>query len=408
MNERFRTTRPNLILGLTLLALLLQCVAAPAARSAEPPPIAQPQSVGMNAQKLSEIQSLVTQAIDDDQLPGAVVCVGRHGKIVYLEAIGNRQVGDDPLPMTTDTVFDMASITKPVATATSIMKLVENGRLQLNDRVSKFFPDFAVNGKDPITIENLLLHQSGLIPDNAMSDYRDGPEKAWQRICDLKLTWPIGEIFKYSDVNFIVLAKLVEKISGKDVNEFSHDEIFAPLGMSETGYNPVDELKIRAAPTQRRDGEWMRGEVHDPRAFALSGIAGHAGLFSTANDMSIYARMMLGEGAIDRNDQPVRVLKPETVREMTSHHRVSSGLRGLGWDIQSPYSSNRGDSLSPSAYGHGGFTGTVLWIDPELDLFFIFLSNRVHPDGTGSVNQLSGRILDVVASSVSETSETRD
>ncbi len=372
---------------------------------AERLPIGTPDSAGMQTQRLKEIEQLVLDGIQDGKMPGAVVCVGHRGKIVYLEAFGNRQVGDDPQPMTIETVFDMASITKPVATATSVMKLVEDGRIRLASKVVDFFPEFAPNGKDDITIQDMLVHQSGLIPDNALSDYLDGPELAWKRICDLKLVAPVGQEFKYSDVNFIVLAKIIEKVSGKNVHEYSQENIFAPLGMNETGYNPREELKQRAAPTEKRDGQWMRGEVHDPRAYELDGIAGHAGLFSTAQDLAIYAQMMLGQGEfkqgeLRQSDEPVRILSPQTVRKMTATYRVSRGSRGLGWDKQSPYSSNRGDLLSPNAFGHGGFTGTVLWIDPELDLFYIFLSNRVHPSGKGSVNHLAGQILNVVASSI--------
>ncbi len=370
---------------------------------AEGLPFASPESVGMDATRLASIQPLVGEGIAQDKMPGCVVCVGRHGKIVFLEAFGERQTGPASESMTTDTVFDMASITKPVATATSIMKLIENGRLRLGDQVTKFLPDFAPHGKDDITIQHLLVHQSGLIPDNKLADYEEGPEIAWQRICDLELVAPVGKTFKYSDVNFIVLAKLVEVISGRDVNQFSHEEIFGPLGMDETGYLPREELQRRAAPTEKRDGDWMRGEVHDPRAYELGGVAGHAGLFSTAEDLAIYAQMMLSDGSYQpagMDSERVRILSPRTVAKMTAAYPVSSGFRGLGWDKQTGYSSNRGDLLSESAFGHGGFTGTVLWIDPELDLFFIFLSNRVHPNGKGSVNHLAGQIVNLVASSV--------
>ncbi|MCA9132215.1 MAG: DUF1343 domain-containing protein, partial [Planctomycetales bacterium] len=304
------------------------------------------------------------------------------------------------VPMTVDTLFDMASLTKPVATATSIMKLLEDGRLRLGDRVVTFFPEFAPHGKDEITIHDLLVHQSGLIPDNALRDYQQGPQEAWQRICELELVAPVGTAFKYSDVNFIVLAELVKKLSGKSVHDYSQQHIFQPLGMSETGYLPSAELKLRAAPTEQRDGQWIRGEVHDPRAFLLGGVAGHAGLFSTATDMAIYAQMMLQSGTYrPANLPPVPVLSPQTVATMTQGYPVSSGIRGLGWDKQTGFSSNKGDLLSDAAFGHGGFTGTVMWVDPQLDLFFIFLSNRVHPSGNGSVNHLAGRLVNVLASS---------
>lgn len=363
-------------------------------------PVDTPASAGMRSDRLADIETLMLDGIDNGNMPGGVVCVGRHGKIVYLEAFGDRLVGDAPEKMTVDTVFDLASLTKPVATATSIMKLLEEGRFRLNDKVVRYMPEFAPHDKDEITIQNLLVHQSGLIPDNPLGDYLDGPEKAWERICQLKLTGPVGERFRYSDVNFIVLAKLVERLTGKDIHQFSQDEIFAPLKMTETGYNPSEELSRRAAPTQKRDGDWMRGDVHDPRAYALSGVAGHAGLFSTARDLASYCQMMLALGSLDFDGETAHILAPATVLKMTAPYRVSSGVRGLGWDKQTPYSSNRGDLLSPSAYGHGGFTGTVLWMDPELDLFFIFLSNRVHPDGRGSVNHLAGKILNVIASSI--------
>ncbi len=379
------------MIGLAWLPVI--CLAQDASQQSRKP-------AGIALARLNRIEPLIAEGIRDGKLPGAVICVGHRGSIVYLEAFGNREVGDNPKPMTTDTVFDMASITKPVATATSIMKLVEDGSLRLTDKVSSYFPEFARHGKDAITIQDLLVHQSGLIPDNALADYLDGPELAWTRICDLKLIAPVGEQFKYSDVNFIVLAKLVEKISNQNIHTFSQKNIFAPLGMNETGYTPSEELKDRAAPTEKRGGAWMRGEVHDPRAFELSGIAGHAGLFSTARDMAVYAQMMLGLGSLDRGDERVRILSPQSVRTMTASYRVSNGARGLGWDHQSVYSSNRGDLLSASAFGHGGFTGTVLWIDPQLDLFFVFLSNRVHPSGDGNVNGLAGKILNVVASSI--------
>ena len=356
----------------------------------------------MDSAGLSRIPALIEEAIGEGKMPGAVVCIGRHGKIVYLEAFGHRKLLPEPEVMTVDTLFDMASITKPVATATSVMKLLERGQFRLDDKVAKYLPDFALNGKDRITIKDLLLHQSGLIPDNPLSDYVSGPTMAWKNICELELIAPVGAEFKYSDVNFIVLAKLVEQLAGEDVHLFSQREIFAPLGMRESGYLPSENLRKRAAATEQREGAWMQGEVHDPRAYQLGGVAGHAGFFSSASDLAIYAQMMLGKGTLDLGEQPIKALSARTVRVMTRGYPVSSGVRGLGWDKQTAYSSNRGDLLSKSAFGHGGFTGTVLWIDPKLDLFFIFLSNRVHPDGKGSVNHLAGQLLNLVVGSIDE------
>ncbi len=370
-----------------------------------------PEDVGLDSVRLDQIDGLVQAGIAEGKMPGSVVAIGRHGKLAFLRAFGNKQLQPTPVPMTIDTLFDMASITKPVATATSIMSLVEQGRIRLGDRIVEYFPEFASNGKDLITVQDLLVHQSGLIPDNPVSDYAQGKAFAWKQICDLKLTAPVGETFKYSDVNFIVLGELVQKITGQDIHEYSQAAIFEPLSMLETGFRPSESLKLRAAPTEQRDGTWIQGTVHDPRAFLMDGVAGHAGLFSTARDLAIYAQMMLGRGSLQKsvaagvgraNGGVVRILSPPTVDLMTRGVRVSSGLRGLGWDKRTSYSSNRGDLLSSAAFGHGGFTGTVLWLDPELDLFFIFLSNRVHPDGKGSVNSLAGKLLNVVVSAIED------
>lgn len=283
------------------------------------------------------------------------------------------------------------------------MKLLESEQLTLHEPVKTYFPDFAENGKAGITVFHLLTHQSGLIPDNPLRDYEDGPAKAWERICDLKPLAKPGERFLYSDVNFIVLGKLVEQATSQSVHEYSRKQIFEPLGMTETGYLPKEELRQRAAVTEEREGRWMRGEVHDPRAYLLRGVAGHAGLFSTASDLAVYAQMMLNRGIY----QGVTILQESTAWEMTKAYEVPGGLRGLGWDKQSYYSSNRGDLFSEAAFGHGGFTGTAIWIDPEQELFVIFLSNRVHPEGNGSVNTLAGRIGTVAAAAINPASQAR-
>lgn len=360
-------------------------------------PRGEPSAVGMDPQRLAMIDELVAEGLRHGNMPGAVVLVARHGQIVYFKAFGLRQREPTELPMTTETVFDLASITKPVATATSIMKLVEDGRLQLSDPVAKYIPEFAQQGKENISVYQLLTHQGGLIADNSLSDYEGTPAQALERLHALKPTAPPGTKFIYSDVGFIILGELVERLSGWNVHEFSQRFIFQPLGMRETGYLPDATLQARAAPTEQREGRWIRGEVHDPRAFRLGGVAGHAGLFSTASDLAVYAQMLLNQGEY----QGVRVLQPHTVSLMTQPQDVPGGSRrALGWDVRSGYSINRGDLFSARAFGHGGFTGTVMWIDPELDLFFLFLSNRVHPDGKGLVNPLAGRIGTVIAAAV--------
>jgi uncharacterized protein YbbC (DUF1343 family)/CubicO group peptidase (beta-lactamase class C family) len=357
-----------------------------------------PDSAGMEGAKLEAIDGAVADGLAKREMAGCVVCVGREGKIVYLKAFGDRQVEPNRVAMTTDTLFDMASVTKPVATATSIMLLVEQGRLRLRDRVAQHMPEFGQKGKEDITVEDLLLHQGGLIPDNSLKDYDNGPAKAWERICALSTRSAPGTDFVYSDVGFIVLGELVRRICGEDVHQFSQARIYGPLGMKETGYLPNEELRKKAAATEQRNGNWMQGEVHDPRAFLLGGIAGHAGLFSTAEDLAVYSQMMLEGGSY----QGARIMSPNTIGTMTRSYRTTSGLRGLGWDKHSGYSSNRGELFSDRAFGHGGFTGTSLWIDPHLRLFVIFLSNRLHPDGKGNVNPLAGRVGAIAAGAIKD------
>lgn len=359
-------------------------------------PLASPAEAGLNSERLTRMEPLIAQALADKKLPGCVVAVGRRGRLAWLKAYGSRDVQPEVVPMTRDTVFDLASLTKPLATATAMMWLLERGQYRLTDPVASVIPEFGVKGKEAITFQQLLVHQSGLIADNAIQDYRDGPAKAFQRIHELPLRYPIGDTFVYSDVNFLVLGECVERLSGQTLDVFTRERLFLPLGMAETGYLPPETLRARIAPTEQREGQWLRGEVHDPRAFALGGVAGHAGLFSTASDLAIYAQMFLGRGSYDN----VRILSPDTVELMTKGYAVSKGTRGLGWDRQTPYSVNKGQAFSSSAFGHGGFTGTVMWIDPELDLFFIFLSNRLHPTGQGLVNPLAGEIATVIGESV--------
>lgn len=386
-----------------IVAAVLFLLPCGAIRAEEPAasrrlPIVAPSEAGFDAARLEQIAPAAEQAIKEGKAPGCVVLIGRRGKIVYLRAFGQRRLLPEPEPMTTDTLFDLASLTKPIATATSVMKLVEEGKVRLNDPVSMHLPEFGVRGKEKITVQQLLTHQGGLIADNAMADYANGPEEAIAKVMGLGLSNPPGGRFVYSDVGFIVLGELVKRVSGKPLDEFAREQIFEPLGMRETTYRPGETLRARAAPTEQRGGEWIQGEVHDPRAHALDGVAGHAGLFSTAEDLALYADMMLSGGAGPTS----RVLGEATVRKMTTRHPIPGGFRGLGWDMQSGYSGNKGETMSAAAFGHGGFTGTGIWIDPQLDLFVIFLSNRVHPDGKGSVNPLIGKIGTIAASALVE------
>lgn len=362
-------------------------------------------SLGFNETAFQAIPPLVEDSLQEGQMAGAVVCIGRRDGIAYLQSFGNRQLKPTIIPMTNDTVFDLASLTKPLATGLSIMQLVDSGQVRLRDPVRLYLPDFGRNGKESVTIHQLLTHQGGLIPDNALSDYEDGPDQAWKNIYDLPLSTPAGTQFKYTDVGFLVLGKVVEEVTGKSLDEYTQQNIYSPLQLKSTGFTPADEVAKKAAATEMRDGRWMVGEVHDPRSYLLHGVAGHAGLFSSAEDLAVLCRMMLNQGTW--NGQ--RVLSPSAVRRMSAPELLPKNqIRGLGWDKLSGYSSNRGEYFSAEAFGHGGFTGTSLWVDPELDLFVIFLSNRLHPDGKGSVNRLAGTIGTIAAAALEELSEVTE
>lgn len=351
----------------------------------------------LDAETQRRIAESVQSAIQRGELPGAVVLIQHRGQVVYRKAFGQRSVRPSAEPMTVDTIFDLASLTKPIATATSIMRLAEQGKLRITDPVAQHWPDFGKQGKEKITIEHLLLHVSGLVADNPESDYRDGRDKALERICALTPLAEPGNRFIYSDVNYIVLGILVERLGGCPLDEVANESIFAPLGMTDTMFRPPEKFKARCAPTQDREGRPMRGEVHDPRAFALGGVAGHAGLFSTADDLAIYARMLLGGGSYNGK----RILAAGTVREMTAARVVPGGKRAYGWDMDTSYSRNRGELFpADKSFGHTGFTGTSIWIDPGSETVVIFLSNRVHPDGKGNVTRLRGQVATMAAAAL--------
>lgn len=400
------TSRHKIVFVVAISYLLFTTASIPSREilGAELPQLA-PAELGLNAAKLAEMDALISTAIEEKKMPGCVVLIGRPKGIAWLKAYGDKRVEPEHEAMTDDTVFDLASLTKPLATATSIMKLAEQGLLTIDDPVSKHLPPFATEGKDAITIRDLLVHRSGLIPDNAIGDYLEGPIKARERLLSLKPTAPLGAKFMYSDVNFMILGEVVTKVSGVALNEFARDQLFVPLDMTETTYLPSDSLSRRAAPTEQRDGKWMQGVVHDPRSYRLDGVAGHAGLFGTARDLAKYATDVLAGLENDHS----RILKQETWVAMTTPYSIigtdqkgqrTEDIRGLGWDMQSRYSSNRGTKFSPKAFGHGGFTGTAIWIDPGTNLYVIFLSNRVHPNGKGSVNPLAGKIGEIAVDAI--------
>ena len=357
---------------------------------------------------MTRADRLIEDAIAAKQIPGAVLLVGRGSSVVYRKAYGQRAVEPIPEPMTVDTIFDLASLTKPIATATAVMQLVEDGRLRLDDRVANHLPDFGRHGKDTITVRHLLTHVSGLRGDLDLEDPWVGRDTALALAAEeIPLAAP-GERFIYSDIGFLVLGALVERLSGLPLEQFVRQRITTPLGMKDTEFTPPASAQDRIAPTQRctplgprceGSGQiLLRGEVHDPTARRMRGVAGHAGLFGTADDLARYARMLLEGGALGS----ARILSPLSIVKMTSPATPPdmASIRGLGWDIDSSYSSNRGELLPIGSFGHTGFTGTSIWIDPLTETYVILLTNRVHPDGRGDVVALRAQIATLVGAAL--------
>lgn len=369
-----------------LLALLI-CIASASIAPADPP-----------KPDFSAVDTLINAAIARKELPGAALLIGRKSGAIYEKAYGNRALQPAVEPMTTDTIFDLASLSKPISTATCVIILIDRGKIDPKEKVAKYLPEFGKNGKEAITVEHLLLHRGGLIPDNPESDYLEGPAKAWQHICDLGVKSIPGTKFAYSDVGFIVLGKLVETISGQTLDQFAAAEIFKPLGMSDTTYNPPADWKPRCAPTQQREGHWMRGEVHDPRSYAMGGVAGHAGVFSTTQDLSKFCRMILNGGELDGK----RILSQHAIDLISTGVSLPDGsVRSYGYDVKTGYSQPLGDRFPPlKSFGHTGFTGPCFWIDPADDAYFILLTNAVHPDGKGKVLALRRAVSTALATAL--------
>jgi uncharacterized protein YbbC (DUF1343 family)/CubicO group peptidase (beta-lactamase class C family) len=323
--------------------------------------------------RLSVLDPIVNDAIAQGQIPGAVLIVGHDGQVVYRKAYGNRAIEPRREAMTIDTIFDCASLTKVVATTTAIMQLWEQGKFRMSDPVAKYLPDFAQNGKQDITIRQLLVHYSGLAPDLDLKEKWEGKETAYRMAFEETPERAPGAAFAYSDVNFLVLGALVERLSGEPLDEYSAKHIFAPLGMKETRFLPPSSWQPRIAPTEEDENHHlMRGMVHDPTTRRMGGVAGQAGIFSTADDLAIFAQALL-DGGRD-------VLTPATIAKMTAPQQPvnATALRGFGWDIDSPFSINRGELLPVGGYGHTGFTGTSLWIDPATKTYIVLLTNAVH------------------------------
>jgi CubicO group peptidase (beta-lactamase class C family) len=374
---------------------------------AQYPNLITPESIGLSSERLKYIDSVVIRNINEGNFPGAVVIVGGKNGVVYRKAFGNSWLVPEKKPMTLETIFDLASLTKPIATATSIMILVERGQISLQDEVRKYIPEFKPyvdeQGKEyHAKIYHLLTHTSGL-PDYTSADSiknnygYPAPEGTIETICNLPRFAPPGKEFKYSCLGFITLAEIVKRVTGKNIAEFSKENIFIPLGMKKTTYNPDEKLKKDCAPTEFRNGKIICGEVHDPLAYVQGGISGNAGLFSTADDLAIFAQMILNKGVYKNK----RILGSKTVDLMTSiYPKVEFAGRGLGWDINSAYMQQSGDIFEIGSFGHTGFTGTSIHSSQKAGIFVIILTNRVHPDGKGNVASLRRSIANIVASAI--------
>jgi uncharacterized protein YbbC (DUF1343 family)/CubicO group peptidase (beta-lactamase class C family) len=340
----------------------------------------------------------VAKAIHAGHFPGAVVLIGNQGKIVYRRAFGYRVIKPKKLSMTPNTIFDVASLTKVIATTTAVMQLVEKGKVSLEDRVAKYWPEFRNNGKEPITIRHLLTHYSGLQPNLSLKPEWSGYEMALQKIVEERPISPPGNRFVYSDMNFVILGELIQRISGQKLDVYCKDHIFNPLGMKDTCFKPSRALYNRIAPTR-----WNGiGKVHDPAAYRMGGVAGHAGLFSTADDLSIFAQTLLDGGSMQNG----QILSPLLVEKMTMPQSPPDKmpLRGFGWDIDSPFGSNRSELFPVGSYGHRGFTGTGMWIDPISKTYIIILTHRVYPAGQGDAEPVRAQIISLVAEAMAPVS----
>lgn len=347
---------------------------------------------------LAPIDGLTNREIQHGHIPGAVIMIGTPKEILYRKAFGQRSLIPTLLPMTVDTRFDLASLTKVVATTTAIMQLVERQRLRLDDPVANYWPEFGANHKEAITIRQLLTHYSGLRPDLDLSPQWFGYSTAIKRILAEKPRFPPGSQYLYSDINFEILGELVYRMSGLPLDVYCAQHIFKPLGMMHTGFKPPLESTSDIAPTEYLNGQLRWGEVHDPTAHRMEGVAGHAGLFSTAGDLAIFAQMLLNGG----NGNGVRILNPGTVEQMTTPQSPPgmTELRGLGWQLAAPLATNRDQLIPLGAYGHLGYTGTLLWLDPITHTFVIVLTNRVHPHGQGNANPLRRGVLAIVSNAL--------
>jgi CubicO group peptidase (beta-lactamase class C family) len=385
--------RLSTVLAATLIAA---CGQLPQMRATPP--------VTLDAARLGEIDRAIEAVIAEKKTPGAVIWVERAG-VSNQKAFGKQTYAADAPAIQLDTLFDAASLTKVIATAPSVMLLAERGKINIDGLLVSYFPECANGGKEKVTIRQLLTHTSGMPPSLPGKPAWRGSDTALAMACTQVLGDPPGTVFRYSDINYVLLGKLVEKTSGLPLNEFAAQNFYQPLKMTHTGFLPLRRFPLaQIAPTQQlntaetgatlhsdlQSGELLQGVVHDPTARYMGGVGGSAGLFTTAGDLARFARMMLNEGELDG----VRVLSRATVQRMTSIQSPPDvkAKRGLGWDIDTAYSRTRGSVFPIGSYGHTGFTGTIVWIDPASQTFYVFVSNRVFPNDKANILALYSQL----------------
>ena len=378
-----------------------------------------PEEAGLSGKQLRRLDRILNAALLRKDFPGAVLLVGRHDKILFRKAYGDCQWVPQRRAMEESMIFDLASITKPLATATSLMILVEEGQISLDEKVKDYVPEFVAyvdpfgkTGEDA-RIWHLLTHTSGLPPYTVPGGQAGveelfgqslSTERLVAHIAQLPKTDPPGTALHYSCLGYITLAHIIKKVSGQDIAQFSQERIFEPLKMKQTFYCPPKKDRNLCVPTEVVGGKPLIGVVHDPLARLQGGVSGNAGLFSTADDLATFAEMMLHKGTYKGE----RILSPLTVTRMTSvFPKAAFSGRGLGWDLDSPQSTNGGDLFGPNSYGHTGYTGTSIWIDPDTETYVIFLTNRVHPDDKGAISAMRSRVANVVAAAIEDPKSAR-
>jgi len=358
-----------------------------------------PEEVGVSKDVIENVSKIIEESIKDKAFPGATIAVGRKNGLFMMKGFGKLSYEEDSGEVKIDTIYDLASLTKVIVTTTACMKLYEEGKLRLDSKVSSYIPEFGVKGKEKITVWHLLTHSSGLPAYKKYFLETKGKENIIKRICDEELEYEPGTKSVYSDLGFILLGVVVEKLTGENLEDYIKRILFDPLEMKDTMFNPPKNLLGRIAPTE--DDPWRKrvahGEVHDENAYAMGGVSGHAGLFSTVRDLAKFCQLLLNGGIYNGK----RILKRSTIEYFTKKVDIPESTRALGWDTPSKEGSSAGRFVSSKAFGHTGFTGTSIWIDPEKDLFVVFLTNRVHPTRENQkIREVRQRVHDAIFSSI--------